>query len=128
MKTGNLLILIISCGFIFFGACKKDDAEASGNFTYTLGGRYERDTANHADGYKLLDLKDDDSYCWVRVISGQDSTFCFGKYRQTSDTSLLWEESTLVTFKVTPIDSVPKRIQLQLTSGPATPPLYGYVK
>lgn len=128
MKNGKQIFLILSCAFICLGGCKKDNAEPSSNFTYTLGGRYERDTANHSDGYKVLDLRDDNSYCWVRVISGQDSSFCFGKYRQTSDTSLLWEENTLVTFKVTPIDSIPKRVQLQLTSGPATPQLYGYIK
>lgn len=106
-------------------ACKKEEQKDTYSIQYKLSGPYIRDTSIHTDGYRILDLRESGDYCWTRVINGLDSNFCYGKYEQTSDTSLLWDGSVLVTFKITPIDSIPKRISLQLTSGQASSPLYG---
>ena len=56
----------------------------------------------------------------------KDSIFCYGKFVQTSDTSLIWEDNVLVNFTIQTIDSIPKGILLQLNASPAVPALYGY--
>jgi hypothetical protein len=78
------------------------------------------------DGVKILDLRKDGNYCWTRQISGKDSVFCYGKFEQTSDTSLLWEGNDLIYFTVETIDTIAKGIKLQLNASPAVPALYGF--
>ncbi len=124
----RIFILLLIGNIILFSACKKDDKVEGPTIQYQLSGKYYRDSALTNDGYKVLNLKEDGNYCWTRVIFGLDSNFCFGSYKQTSDTSLIWDNNTVVYFKITPIDTIPKGIQLQVFSSPAMPPLYGFVK
>jgi hypothetical protein len=61
----------------------------------------------------------------TRVINGKDSLFCYGKYIQTSDTSLLWEEKQVINFKVTHLDTIfPGAVQLQIFGSPIVPLMY----
>ena len=118
--------MILFLGLTILFACEKKAIEIKYNYNYKLSGVYARDTAIKTNGYKSLNLNQGDNYCWTRVIDGLDSNFCYNKYVQTSDTSLLWEGNTLIYFKITPIDSIPKRIQLQIFETPNMPLLYGF--
>lgn len=121
LKNISLFLLAIT----FLAACDKEDEVLTYSYQYKLAGTYKRDTSNKADGYKMLHLNGDGNYCWTRVINGKDSLFCYGSYLQTSDTSLLWENSQIVQFKVTPLDTIfPGAVQLQILGSPAVPPLY----
>lgn len=120
----NLSIFILAILFLF--ACEKEIKKPDYPITYKLSGKYFRDSALTNDGVKILDLRTDGNYCWTRQISGKDSVFCYGKYVQTSDTSLLWEDNVLVYFTIQTIDSIPKGIKLQLNASPAVPALYGF--
>lgn len=121
LKNISLFILAIT----FLSACNKEEDVLTYSYQYKLAGTYQRDTSNKADGYKALHLNGDGNYCWTRVINGKDSLFCYGSYIQTSDTSLLWENSQIVQFKVTPLDTIfPGAIQLQIMGSPAVPLLY----
>ncbi len=122
-----ILFLLLSTS-VFFTACKKDDKVEGLPIHYKLSGKYYRDSSLTNDGYKILNLKEDGNYCWTRVIFGLDSNFCYGSYKQTSDTSLVWDNNTVVYFKITPIDTIANGIQLQVFSSPAMAPLYGFVK
>jgi len=124
MQRTLLLILALTS---ILGACKKDE-EQKYTFETKLGGLYYRDSSVLSDGYKILNLKEDGNYCWTRVISGKDSNFCYGTYIQTSDTSLLWDNQTVINFKATKIDSIPNGILLQLFGSPPLPALYGFSK
>lgn len=119
-------IFIFFIGILFIQSCKKEENKATYPITYKLSGKYYRDSALTNDGVKVLDLRPNGNYCWTRQISGKDSIFCYGKFVQTSDTSLLWEDNVLVYFNVETIDSIPKGIKLQLNSSPPIPALYGF--
>lgn len=112
--------------FILFTACKKEENNPKYNLRYKLSGKYYRDTSLTNDGVKILDLRKDGNYCWTRQISGKDSIFCYGKFEQTSDTSLLWEDNVLIYFTVETIDTIAKGIKLQLNASPVVPALYGF--
>jgi hypothetical protein len=122
--TKSVLVLFFGLTLLF--GCKKEEEAVKYNYKYKLTGIYARDTAIKSDGYKSLNLNQDGNYCWTRVIKGLDSNFCYYKYIQTSDTSLLWEGNTLIYIKITPIDSIPKRMQLQVFETLNMPLLYGY--
>lgn len=98
------------------------------SITHRLYGKYFRDSANTGNGYKMLDLREDGNYCWVRRAAGKDSLYCYGTYVQTSDTSMLWNGTDLIRFKITPIDTIPSGVSLQIFGSPAVPSLYGFVK
>ncbi len=121
-------LLLLSGLFLFLFSCTKEESSINYTYTYKLAGTYSRDTAIKSDGHKQLHLRDDGSYCWTRVINGKDSTFCLGKYIQTSDTSMLWEGETVVNFKIIPLDTIAKGMYLELVSSPPAPPLFGYYK
>jgi hypothetical protein len=119
----NISFILLSISILF--ACNKEEEILSYSYQYKLAGTYQRDTSIKSDGYKMLHLKDDGSYCWTRVINGKDSLFCYGKYIQTSDTSLLWEEKQVINFKVTHLDTIfPGAAQLQIFGSPIVPLMY----
>ncbi len=126
MRFNLLLLFCISC---WFTSCKKD-VPVSYSIHYKLGGLYARcdkDSATYyPEGLKTLTLSANGQYCWTRVVYGNDSSYCTGTYKQTSDTSMLWNNEILIVFKITPIDSVPNRMQLQIYTSPAVAPLYGF--
>lgn len=122
LKISSLLALLI----ILFTACKKEEDQPKYTIQYRLSGKYYRDTTFTNDGVKILDLRKDGNYCWTRQISGKDSVFCYGKFEQTSDTSLLWEGNDLIYFTVETIDTIAKGIKLQLNASPPVPALYGF--
>lgn len=122
----NKLLYIFLLGVLILNSCKKEEESTTYAYRYKLKGLYARDTALKNDGYKSIDFKDAGNYCWTRVIDGLDSNFCYGKYEQTSDTSMLWEGSTLITFTITPLDTIPNGMILKMNSSPAVPPLFGY--
>jgi hypothetical protein len=122
LKISSLLALL----FILFTACKKEEDQPKYAIQYRLSGKYYRDTTLTNDGVKILDLRKDGNYCWTRQISGKDSVFCYGKFEQTSDTSLLWEGNDLIYSTVETIDTIAKGIKLQLNASPAVPALYGF--
>ncbi|MDZ4669222.1 MAG: hypothetical protein SGJ00_15245 [bacterium] len=120
-KNFILIFLLIS----LYMSCKKEDKTIAYSYQYKLAGIYQRDTSLKSDGYKTLDLRSDGNYCWTRVINGKDSIFCYGKYIQTSDSTLLWEDAQQVQFKITNLDTIFKgAIQLQIFGSPIVPPLY----
>lgn len=123
MRKYTFLFLVI---LFIASACKKEEAKNTYSILYKLSGKYYRDSTITTDGVKVLDLRQDGNYCWTRQINGMDSIFCYGKFIQTSDTSLIWEDNVLVNFTIQTIDSIPKGIQLQLIASPAVPALYGY--
>ncbi|OYU96505.1 MAG: hypothetical protein CFE21_08960 [Bacteroidetes bacterium B1(2017)] len=120
----NITLIIIGISLLF--SCKKEEKNPKYPIQYKLSGKYYRDSTIKSDGYKILNLREDGNYCWTRVIDGLDSNFCFGTYEQTSDTSMIWDKSTPIYFKITPIDTITKGIQLQVYSSPAMAALYGY--
>jgi len=122
----KLMILSAIAGLFF--SCTKEENTISYSYKYKLAGTYARDTAIKSDGHKQLHLKEDGSYCWTRVINGKDTTFCLGKYVQTSDTSMLWEGETLINFKIIPLDTIKNGMYLEMVSSPPAPPLFGYYK
>ncbi|MCG9881799.1 MAG: hypothetical protein MH472_14485 [Bacteroidia bacterium] len=111
---------------MFLLACQKEETKSPYSITYKLSGKFFRDSTLTNDGVKVLDLRKDGNYCWTRQISGKDSIFCYGKFVQTSDTSLVWEDNVAVYFTINRIDSIPKGIILQLNASPAVPALYGF--
>ncbi len=120
--TARFLIVIY---FVLAIASCKEQETTSVNYTYKLSGWYLRDTANKANGLKGIHFTNDNQYCWLRVVAGQDSLNCYGTYRQTSDSTLLWNETFVVNFKITPIDTMPGIIQLQVATTPPSAPLFG---
>ena len=123
MLINRLLILYT---IIFISSCKKEEVKNNYPINYRLSGIYVRDSSLTNDGIKALDLRQNGNYCWTRQIAGKDSVFCYGKFIQTSDTSLIWEDNVLVNFTIQTIDSIPKVILLQLNASPAVPALYGF--
>lgn len=119
--------LIVALMLIFVVSCKDEETTVV-NYTYKLNGWYLRDTANKANGLKGIHFTDNNEYCWLRVVAGQDSLNCYGTYRQTSDSTLLWNETFVVNFKITPVDTMPGIIQLQVATTPPSAPLYGTYK
>jgi len=112
--------------FMILLACQKEETKSPYSITYKLSGKYYRDSSLTNDGVKALDLRKDGNYCWTRQISSKDSVFCYGKFVQTSDTSLLWEDNVLIYFTIEPIDTIAKGIKLQLNASPVVPALYGF--
>ncbi len=127
----RLKLILILCAGVLFSTCKKKEEKVPIVIHYKLGGiysRYDKDPSTYyPEGIKTLNLTEDGRYCWTRVIDGLDSNFCQGTYLQTSDTSLIWNNEILINLKITPIDSVPNRMMLQLIyNGPPVAPLYGF--
>jgi hypothetical protein len=119
------LILVLGLNLIL--ACEKEEStNVKYEFAYKLSGKYYRDSALTNNGYKVLDLKTDGNYCWVRRQNNLDSLYCYGTYEQTSDTSLLWNGEDLIRIKISPIDTIPNGIKLEIFGTPAVPPLYGF--
>lgn len=123
MLVNRLLILYT---ILFISSCKKEEVKNNYPINFRLSGMYVRDSSLTNDGIRALDLRQNGNYCWTRQIAGKDSIFCYGKFVQTSDTSLIWEDNVLVNFTIQTIDSIPKGIILQLYASPAVPALYGY--
>ena len=121
----KLLLLFLGLNLLF--SCKKEESTQNNyNFSYKLTGKYYRDSTVNSNGYKMLDLKSDGNYCWIRRQNNLDSLYCYGTYEQTSDTSMLWNGIELIRFKITPIDSIVNGVKLEITGTPAVPPLYGF--
>ncbi len=121
----KLLLLFLGLNLLF--SCKKEESTQNNyNFSYKLNGKYYRDSTVNSNGYKMLDLKSDGNYCWIRRQNNLDSLYCYGTYEQTSDTSMLWNGIELISFKITPIDSIVNGVKLEITGTPAVPPLYGF--
>jgi len=108
-------------------SCSKDEAVSNTVLKYKLSGWYYRDTAIKNDGLKGINFTPTGDYCWLRVVNTEDSLTCFGKYEQTSDSTLLWNSVNTVNFKITPLDSfAPNYMQLQVFTQPPSFPLFGY--
>jgi hypothetical protein len=121
----KLLLLFLGLNLLF--SCKKEESTQNNyNFSYKLTGKYYRDSTVNSNGYKMLDLKSNGNYCWIRRQNNLDSLYCYGTYEQTSDTSMLWNGIELISFKITPIDSIVNGVKLEITGTPAVPPLYGF--
>ena len=119
--------------FLLFGilvldlisACSKDASNAPVySYKYKLSGWYLRDTAIKTDGLKGINFSNGD-YCWQRQFSGKDSFRCDGTYTQTSDSTLLWNGSFPVNFKVTLLDEASKTISVQMVTSPPSSALIG---
>jgi hypothetical protein len=122
------LILIFFISIAFLSCEKKEEPPQFPPFSIKLSGKYFRDSALTNNGYKMLDLREDGNYCWVRTQNGKDSLYCYGTYQQTSDTSMLWNGKDLIVFKTTKIDTIPNGIKLVIAGIPVVPALYGYYK
>lgn len=121
-----LPIFLLTIGFL---SCEKtEEPPELPPYTLKLSGKYYRDSALTNNGYKMLDLREDGNYCWIRTQNGKDSLYCYGTYEQTSDTSMLWNGSDLILFKTTIIDTIPNGVILVIAGIPAVPALYGYYK
>ncbi|MBC7381596.1 MAG: hypothetical protein H7296_01230 [Bacteroidia bacterium] len=105
-------ILFVFCLAAVFCTCKKNEP-VKPLINYMLGGFYVRDTNNTNNGLKILNLSNE-NYCWTTVIFGNDSSFCNGTWKQTSDSTLLWNNGTVIHFIITRVDSIPKGINLQI--------------
>jgi hypothetical protein len=122
----KLLVLFLGLNLLF--SCKKEESTQNNyNFSYKLSGKYYRDSTVNSNGYKMLDLKSDGNYCWVRRQNSLDSLYCYGTYVQTSDTSILWNENELISIKISPIDTILNGVKLEIFGTPAVPPLYGFI-
>lgn len=108
-----------------FLGCSKDEPPMLPNFNFTLQGWFLRDTAIKTDGLKGIHFTPEKQYCWLRVINNQDSLTCFGSYKQTSDSTLLWNDKFVVNFKIKPVDSIAGLWELRVATVPPSAPLYG---
>lgn len=123
MRKHFLLSGILVLGLI--SACSKDESNAPVySYKYKLSGWYLRDTAIKTDGLKGINFSNGD-YCWQRQFSGKDSFRCDGTYTQTSDSTLLWNGSFPVNFKVTLLDEASKTISVQMVTSPPSSALVG---
>ncbi len=126
MRKQFLLFGILVLGLI--SACTKDESNAPVySYKYKLNGWYLRDTAIKTDGLKGINFSNG-NYCWQRQFSGKDSFRCDGTYTQTSDSTLLWNGSFPVNFKVTLLDEASKTISLQVVTSPPSSALIGTYK
>jgi hypothetical protein len=115
---GILVLALIS-------ACTKDESTAPVyTYKYKLSGWYLRDTAIKTDGLKGINFSNG-NYCWQRQIAGKDSFRCDGTYTQTSDSTLLWNGSFPVNFKITLVDEASKTISVQMVTSPPSNALVG---
>ena len=123
MRKHFLLSGILVLGLI--SACSKDESNAPVySYKYKLSGWYLRDTAIKTDGLKGINFSNGD-YCWQRQFSGKDSFRCDGTYTQTSDSTLLWNGSFPVNFKITLLDEASKTISVQMVTSPPSSALVG---
>lgn len=106
-------------------SCKKKDMPQLPSIKYGLSGWYLRDSTIKTNGLKGIHFTDNNEYCWLRVVNGNDSLTCFGTYNQTSDSTLLWNDKFVVNFKITPIDTLPGIYELRVSTTPPSAPLYG---
>jgi hypothetical protein len=123
MRKHFLLSGILVLGLI--SACSKDESNAPVySYKYKLSGWYLRDTAIKTDGLKGINFSNGD-YCWQRQFSGKDSFRCDGTYTQTSDSTLLWNGSFPINFKITLLDEASKTISVQMVTSPPSSALVG---
>ena len=120
-------ILFFVFGLTLVLGCSKEDIDVpTYPITYQLSGKYYRDSSLTNNGVKMLDLTNSGTYCWLRRQNNLDSLYCYGSYVQTSDTSILWNNTDWVRIKITPIDTIQKGVKLEIFGSPIVPPLFGF--
>ena len=120
-------ILLSVFGLTLMLGCSKEDIDVPKYpITYQLSGKYYRDSSLTNNGVKMLDLSNSGTYCWLRRQNNMDSLYCYGSYVQTSDTSILWNNTDWVRIKITPIDTIQKGVKLEIFGSPLVPALYGF--